>query len=78
MIFSHFSLKYLNTAAVNIFRIKTNEYSISIKVCLAAPVDLTGNLPLSETNSHTIHIFIVSSNRFLEQIYNLSIILVRR
>ena len=60
MIFSYFTLKYLTTAVLNIFRIKTNEYSISIKVCLAAPraapVDLTGNLPLIETYSH-LHSF---------------------
>ena len=44
----------------NIFRIKTNEYSFSMKVCFAAPVNVTENLSLL---LKLIHIFIVSSNR---------------
>ena len=58
MILSHFTSKYLTTVVYNIFRIKNNEYTM--KVCLAAPVNLTGNLPLL---LKLIRIFIVSSNK---------------
>ena len=60
MIFSHFSLRYLTTAVVNIFRIKTNEYFFSMNVCLAVPVNSTRNLPLL---SKLIDIFIVFSKK---------------
>ena len=60
MIFLHFSSKYLTTMVLDVFRIKTNENSFSMKVCSAAPVNLTGNLPrLLKLTC----IFIVSSNK---------------
>ena len=62
---------YLNNIIFDIFRIKTKEYPLSNESMLGTSSDFTGNVFPS---LKLIHIFVVSSNRMLEKLYDLGII----